>query len=84
MQARQSSQSLYDQTNHHRKEAKDCVNNCPPSVAGANPRSKDVNIPGRFVFFVTVYGKAFEWENFRRFSVDRKSFPLESLAVYSA
>jgi len=34
----------------------------------------------------TVYGKTFEWENFRcfcSFLADRGSFPLESLAVYS-
>ena len=34
----------------------------------------------------TVYGKTFEWENFRGFHgflADRESFPLESLAVYS-
>ena len=34
----------------------------------------------------TVYSKTFEWENFhdfRGFSADRKSFPLESFAVYS-
>ena len=34
---------------------------------------------------ITVYGKTFEWENFcvfHGFSVDRESFPLESLAVY--
>ena len=34
----------------------------------------------------TICGKTFEWENFhifRSFSVDRESFPLESLAVYS-
>ena len=33
----------------------------------------------------TVYGKTFEWENFhdfRGFLANRKSFPLESLAVY--
>ena len=34
----------------------------------------------------TVYGKTFEWENFhgfRGFSANRKSFLLESFAVYS-
>ena len=34
----------------------------------------------------TVYGKTFEGENFhgfRGFLANRKSFPLESLAVYS-
>ena len=38
------------------------------------------------VLKLTVYGKTFEWENFCSFhgySADRKSFPLESLAVYS-
>ena len=31
----------------------------------------------------TVYGKTFKGENFRSFSADRESFPIESLAVYS-
>ena len=31
----------------------------------------------------TVYGKTFEGENFCGFLANRKSFPLESLAVYS-
>ena len=65
MQARQSSQPLYDQTNHHgqplydqtnhhRKEAKYGVNNCSPCAADAIPSSKDANIPGRFVFPVIL------------------------------
>ena len=33
--------------------------------------------------YAIVYGKTFRGENFCGFSANRKSFPLESLAVYS-
>ena len=55
-----------------------------------NPRCfKNVDkkrLPVQYFSQSTIYGKTFEGENFRGFhgfSANRKSFPLESFAVYS-